>query len=247
MTSTQLTAGIAVDPALARCLASEAGGALIRRIGTDLVPAMAGVNTGRRRLLRASQLIAGNRSVAPPDAGLVAAAVADWGRALDLISAYAAVLDRTGLAAVDELFGQLDDPTSPAREICRLVATTGMGFSGAEFDWALAELQAAAFEPMRVIFDDDPDSLRATCASAFAGDNGLLQIGFVDLGSDPGVTAQVRAAFVRARRAGVTLSVLLVLPAMVLSTAALSTSANPIRDTAATVAAGHAVFRASAG
>lgn len=246
MTATHRTAGLAVDPALARCLDTPDGRAVLDRIGTDIVPAMAGVNVGRRRLLRASQLVAGSRSVAPPAAALVASSVADWGRALDLIRAYAATLDRDGMAAVDELLGGLDDPTSPAREICRLVATTGMGFSAGEFEWALDELRTAAFEPMRVIFDTDPDALRAACATAFAGDNGLLQIGFVDLSADPAVTAQVRAAFVRARRAGVTLSVLLVLPAMVLTVAALATSANPIAEAAAAVAQTHAVFRADA-
>lgn len=247
MSTSRTTGGLEVDAALADRLGHDEGRALVARLGTDLVPAMAGVNAGRRRLVRASWLIAGNRSVAPPSPALVAGAVADWGRALTLVQEFADALDADAMAAVDRLLATLDDPTSPALELCRTVATAGMGFSEQEFAWAVAELQRAAFEPLRVVFDGDPVALRAVARSAFTGDNGLLQIGFVDLSDDPAVSDAVRACVARARRAGVTVSVLLLLPAMVLTAAALSTADDPVRRAAAALAPTYARFGGSGG
>ncbi|GAB3380059.1 hypothetical protein [Lysobacter fragariae] len=206
--------------------ADPAGRELLGRINNRLIPDMTGVNAGRRRAIRSAQLIAGNRAVSAPDAALVSATITDWGRALDVVRAFAERLTPDAIRQVDALVAQVNDPTRMAGELLQLMVTTGMGFSPAEYKWMLNELQLASFEPLQLICDGDPRVLQAICRTAFAGDNGLLQVGFVDLGDDAEVNERVRGAFVRARRAGLTLSVFHLLPAMLLAAAELGLAAD---------------------
>jgi hypothetical protein len=231
-------------PALQAAFNDQAGRNLLHRVSTSLIPGMAGVNAGRRRAIRSSQLLAGKRAVSAPDAKLVSKAIADWGESLATIVEFFAKLTPELIRQADSLIAQVNDPTLPTAELLQLISTVGMGFSAAEFEWLRDQLERAAFEPLWLLSAGEPRVLRSLCHAAIGGDNGLMQVGFIDLGNDADINRDVTEALIRARSSGVTLSIFLLLPALVLAAVEVETdaSAHVIRAVSS-IDARYALFR----
>ena len=200
-----------------RLFANGDGEVLIADIGSTLISSMAAVNIGRRQEARSAVLIAARRAAAnPPSAEMLAKVSNAWNEALVVFRAFTALLTPAAIQELDDLVARVDDPTEPSAEILRAVIVNGMGFSEAEYAWALDELAKAGYRPLALLSEGDPAVLESLVHATASGASGIRPIGFATMSSSSEANDHVAAAICRARAAGMTASLFHMLPAMVL-------------------------------
>lgn len=211
-----------------KVISNEAGIALIKALNTGLISDLASVNAGRRATVRSATLLSANRVATQPSAELISRSVGAWSNSLGLIRDFAALLTAESIEELDDLVAQIDDPTKPYGDMLRTVAVVGMGFSDAEYNWIIDQLQRAGYCILRALSDGDPSVLRALTEAACSGDNGILQLGFLTIANSEKTNVLVSECVARARRANLTVSLFHLLPAMILAAAILGDESAPL-------------------